>query len=206
MTEPLTLQNLVASAIAAAPDRSGELRAELLRRAAEAEAMKPLCFQGEQPHFLVDVPRFIEKARAMFEYDPETGLLYYRFMRRTALRLEERATWPYGPNGYGRVKLWGMGSSSANVVWLLHHGRWPIGRLRRRDGDARNDRIENLAEAPARAGLMGRQPSRGVARSGPHHWQAYTKIEGVQKNLGRFKTEAEAVAARAAWDRGEDLV
>lgn len=200
-----TAKDIQMAALAALPkaDPEAERRKRELEEA-EADRFKSECFRGAQPTSLADVPNHIDKARAMFEYDRETGLLYYAFTQRTESRLQERATQPYGLNGYGRVKLWGFGTSAANVVWLLHNGRWPVGRLRRRDGDPRNDRIENLYEF-VRANLPGRGPSKGVARSGPHHWQAYTKVDGVQKYLGRFVTYEEAVAARAAWDRGEDL-
>lgn len=204
--ENQTLSNMQVRALAAQNEPKPSIAQTLMDDEARRQLFMPECFRGEQPMHLSEVPRFVDKLRQMLEYDPQTGLLYYAFMPRTALRLQEKATWPYGPHGYTRTKVWGFGSSAASVVWLLHHGRWPVGRLLRKDGDATNDRIENLVEAvPKRLG-QGRKPSRGVARSGAHHWQAYTFIEGVQKNLGRFKTEEEAIARRAAWDRGEDLV
>lgn len=174
-----------------------------------AESIKPFCFQMPIPDTLVDVPNYMAKVRAYFWYEERTGELYHTFNGGAPVPATRRI----GDAGYGRTTLWGMATSSANVVFLLHRERWPIGRLRRRDGDPRNDRIGNLYElrhepVTASRGLSrpGRAPSRGVARCGPRHWQAYVKVNGVQKNLGRFDTEEEALQARADWDAGADLV
>ena len=173
---------------------------------ARRQAALPFCLRNPLPEVLSEVPMFMDKVRAFFLYHPSGDLLCaWREPNERGRIITKRR----GVHGKGYVEFWGMQAPSDDVVWLIHHGRWPKTKLQHIDGDWRNDRIENLREPDAiHTGVfgMGRTPSRGVARSGPYHWQAYVKINGVQKNLGRFKSEEEALARRAAWDRGEDLV
>lgn len=197
--------------MAATKDRKAEEDAEkALKRAADAAADEqrridalPFCIRPPLPETLSEVPDFMEKVKAFFIYHPSGDLLC---SWRAPNELGRIVTKRRGVHGKGYADFWGMQAATDDIVWLLHHGAWPAGKLRHIDGDWRNDRIENLREPLANENPLGRAPSRGVARSGPHHWQAYVKIDGVQKNLGRFKTEAEAIARRGAWDRGEDLV
>lgn len=196
------------------------LQEALQKQRSEVEAVKTtvglaFCFQGTPPKTIEECPAHIDKLRDMFRYDAATGKLHYAFQPGPITLV----TTP-GRNGHGRVSFYTMTSASGRMVWLLHHGRWPNGKLGRRDKDVTNDRIENLYEpraernaaAPiAAAGAtpakrVRKNPSRGVSRCGPDHWQAYARVAGRQKGLGRFTTEDEALAARAAWDRGEDLV
>lgn len=214
MEAPPDLKDFVATSIR--NERAAKSAAkEVVAQEKKAQTDRP-CFQGAPPETIEACPRHIEQLRDLFAYDKATGKLWLAFNDPPNL-----ATTP-GRNGHGRVSFYTMTAASARVVWLLHHGRWPDGKLGRRDNDVRNDRIENLYEprvereqAARRAAMaepkvfgkrVRKNPSRGVARCGPDHWQAYVRIDGKQKGLGRFKTEAEAIAARAAWDGGLDLV
>lgn len=187
---------------------NARIKAELDR----ADLMKPLFERGSPPQTFMECEEQADKLRDMFRYDPETGLIYRRYVQE-GLK-DHLATKHKGRESYGNIGFYGFTTSSANMVWLLHHGRWPIGRIKRRDNDSTNDRIENLYE-PLPKNLtaipfQGRRPraktSRGVARYGADRWQAYYRIDGKQFSLGKFKTEAEALAVRQAWERGDDLV
>lgn len=158
---------------------------------------------------LIDFPNHMEALRERFEYDPKTGKLYWRIMSHSD---PGRLATGRGLNGAGIVKFDSYAVPSGRMVWLLHKGAWPKGRLRRKDGDVTNDRIENLVD-PAEnrqeippTGTGRRNKSRGVARCGPSHWQAYCRVNGKQYGLGKFKTEAEAIARRQEWEKGHDLV
>jgi hypothetical protein len=151
----------------------------------------------------------------MLKYDPPTGELWWRYVVETHPnpqyldRGEYLATYTttQGNKRVNTVRIDGFAIPAARVVWLLHHRAWPPSALLRRDGDSLNDRIENLiprTEAPPNI-KRGRERSRpiGVARR-YDRWQAYVRFPGgVQKTLGVFKTEAEAVAARARWDEAQ---
>lgn len=182
-----------------------------------AEALKSFGFQRPWPKTLAEceAPEFVPKMLDLFDYDPATGFIWQKYNPRSN-PLSRMTT--IGRSGFGRVSFYELSVASAKLVWFIHHRRWPRGQLRHLDDDKANDRIENLAEArraPSRldeplewvpGGLrrVRKNPSRGVARCGPDHWQAYCRVDGKQKSLGRFDTEAEALAARAAWERGEE--
>lgn len=184
-----------------------------------AEALMSFGFKKPWPKTLADCerPEFVAKLMDVFEYDPETGYVWQRYNPRS--HPHSRMT-TIGRSGFGRISFYNLSAASAKIVWFIHHHRWPRGQLRHLDDDKANDRIENLIETrdvPTRLdeslewvpGAMRRvrkNPGRGVSRCGPNHWQAYCRVNGKQKGLGRFDTEAEALAARAKWERGEDLV
>lgn len=152
---------------------------------------------------LLDLEAVVPRWRALLEYEPDTGLLRWRYPS-SALDTRLATRGKPGKRGY----LWMDGNRvwSADAVWLLHHGAWPDGELRHRDKNLSNDRIENLEpiDPAAKAERKRRRPV-GVARYGAR-WQAYYRDPYTQKFLGVFDTEEQAAAARAAYDRGDDLV
>lgn len=199
------------------PYRTKEETAQAFRELYERQqAALPWGFRDPLPKAREDVPQFIDKLRDVLTYDADTGDLRYRYGGHLAT---------YRPKGvkHGQVKVWTFTFSSAQVVWLIHKGQWPAGNLKRRDDDVRNDRIENLYCPKEEIRATGGEPAKtrkrivqwegdarparspGVAKYGANQWQAYVRVAGRQINLGRFKTEAEAIAARAAYDVG-DLV
>lgn len=184
-----------------------------------AEQMRSFGQQKPWPKTLAECerPEFVAKLLDLFEYDPATGYVWQRYNPKS--NPHSRMT-TIGRSGFGRISFYELSSASAKIVWFLHHHRWPRGQLRHRDDNKANDRIENLIETrdlpgrvdealewvPGALRRVRKNPSRGVARCGADHWQAYCRVNGKQKTLGRFKTEAEALAARAAWEKGHDLV
>lgn len=205
--------DLIMRAIRAAPDHPKDIVEDEATQQARFNARMPLAYHKPQPETREQMVKAIAQVRDLLRYDPETGILRYRHQETPGRPGNWRSLATVkGRNGYATVKLYGMTVYAAQVVWLLHHGRWPYGRLKRRDGDTLNDRIENLREpreepvvVPSGQRIR-RNASRGVARCGEDHWQAYCRVNGKQVGLGRFDTEAEALAARAAWGRGDDLV
>lgn len=151
-----------------------------------------------KPSDLDNLAVLLPKWRLLLGYEPDTGLLIWKLETPTEFNRGACVATYQGAGGVGMVRVDGFRVLAARVVWLLHHGRWPVGKLRRKDLDRSNDRIENLIESPT-------PRPKGVARYGAK-WQAYVRNGYVQKFLGVFATEAEAAAARAAYDRGEDLV
>lgn len=170
------------------------------------------------PTSLYDCEAIYPWFEAMLRYEPDTGTLIWNQMtpddhNRWAIVATRR-------NKYGRgmVRFDGFSVSSNHLVWFLHHRRWPEGRLIHLDDDVTNDRIENLGpkrqripdEAPVDVNppeRRGRPRFRPVGVARLHdRWQAYAPLPlGRRKNLGVFKTQEAAVAARKAWDDGDDL-
>lgn len=163
-----------------------------------------------------DLEPILARWPMLLRYEPETGDLlrrytHDRFLGGEFLMIREQwlATKRSSARGRNFVQVDGFRPEAARVVWLLHHGAWPAGRLGRRDGDNFNDRIENLfvMETEPR-GKPGRTRSRpaGVARL-HDRWQAYAPLpNGRRKHLGVHLTEEAAIAARARWDAAQDLV
>ena len=156
----------------------------------------------------------LSEALRVFRYDPQTGWLFWRFLSEPKGATFEqrmratRATFFVGRNkGRGCVSIGSSRVIAARVVWLMHKGAWPEGNLRHLNGITTDDRIENLADKqtvePKK--VFKRKHPKGVAPMGPNHWQAYARPNGGQKFLGKFKTQAEAVEARARYDAGQDL-
>lgn len=153
-------------------------------------------------------------ARRLLRYDPHTGWLFWAYLTAVKGATPEqvinatRATFYAGPGKKtGYLNLGGKRTTAARVVWLLHKGAWPSGKLRHRNGNPADDRMENLSDQPkpkAKREFKRKHPV-GVAPLGPNHWQAYARPHGVQRFLGKFKTQAEAVEARARFDAGQDL-
>lgn len=164
-----------------------------------------------QPRDMKDMGPICARWPLLLKYDPETGLLLRRYVLLSGMNphplqytASRRAV--VGNRARNRVSVDGFRVDAANIVWLLHHGAWPERRLKRRDGDDLNDRIENLALDDLPADARQRRRPQGVARY-RNRWQAYAILpDGRQKNLGVHDTEAEAVAARKVWDDAQDLV
>lgn len=163
------------------------------------------------PQHSRDMGPILARWPVILHYDRASGELWKRFVfeARDPESLDRReyvATRPRATGNYLRID--GFSLPAARVVWLLHHGEWPEGKLARRDGDLFNDRIENLYLPSRPEPVLGRPRIRppGVSRF-YDRWQASGDLgNGRKKYLGRFQTIEEAIAARKAWDDASDLL
>jgi len=154
-------------------------------------------------------------AQRMLRYDPNTGWIYWAYVTAPKGATPEqviystRATFYSGPGKKtGYVTLGAKRFTASRVVWLLHKKAWPQNQLRHRNGNSSDDRMENLSDQPkpkVKREFKRKHP-KGVAPLGPNHWQAYARPNGGQKFLGKFKTQEEAIKARADYDAGLDLI
>lgn len=86
------------------------------------------------------------KARELFRYDAESGLLYWRETGKgrgdislPAGRLNEHGYWIVGVN-YRRYR-------AHRIIWLMEYGEWPTHELDHINGKRDDNRRENLREA-----------------------------------------------------------
>jgi hypothetical protein len=141
----------------------------------------------------------IERLRSVIDYDPRTGVL--RWKVRQSIRVQagdviESAA----ANGHLRVSIDYRRYLAHRVAWFHHFGEWPKGRLDHRNGNAADNRIDNLRVAtPSQNGFnRGAQGNnlsglKGVsydARRG--YYFSRICIDGRQTWLGRFDTARKA--------------
>lgn len=157
------------------------------------------------------------RVRALFNYDEETGLLFWRereredfaterawkyfntrFAGNVAGAIVHRRSGPYRVVCIDNVKYW-----QHRVVWLYAHGAWPRQYIDHKNLDGADNRLSNLREAshtqnlancPKREGTL--MEFKGVARvrqSG--RYAARIRANGKLIHLGCFDTPEEAHAA-----------
>lgn len=80
--------------------------------------------------------------KSTFQYIPETGR-FLRVRRGRGARVG-KVVGDVSPDGYVRVNLFNKNWPNSHLVWVWHHGEFPPGILRRKNGISIDDRIENL--------------------------------------------------------------
>jgi len=93
-----------------------------------------------------------DRVRSFIDYDPETGKFWWLISPAKNVRAGNEAgttkttrTKDDGqPAQYRYIKLGEADVPAARVAWLLGHGEWPQARIRFRDGDTMNLRLDNL--------------------------------------------------------------
>lgn len=140
----------------------------------------------------------IKNVENIFSYCPKTGNIFwirhptYRNIKPGKLAGSKTS------NGYRRVVLNKKEILSHRLAWRLHYGEWPKAHIDHINGDGRDNRIKNLRLVTVRQNAnnrwthrAGRLPGTSRAR-GSSNWRAYIVVNGKQKHIGCFKTEAQA--------------
>ena len=86
----------------------------------------------------------LETLRALFDYDPDTGVLVWRKAQGTS-RAGREAGWLHR-SGYVYVGVGGKSYKAHRIIWYLHHGVPPADLIDHVDRDPTNNRIRNLRE------------------------------------------------------------
>ena len=111
--------------------------------------------------------------RQRFEYDVESGTLIAK-TNISGIRTH--------PNGYYVVTVGDVTLSASSVVWFLVHGEFPHGNLRYKDGNNKNNHIDNL-----------------YASNGIRIVRGRYEVRYGNKYLGQLHTFEEAQACRDAY-------
>ena len=142
-----------------------------------------------------------EIARALFEYNEQTGVLVNR-VTRGASKAGRVAGVPHH-TGYLNTTVNYKHVLVHRVIWLIKTGAYPKHSIDHIDMNKTNNRWSNLREATGsqqngNKGLMSNNKSgwKGVRKS-KNRWQALLTLNGKQRLVGSFETAEEAVAARA---------
>lgn len=135
--------------------------------------------------------RVLRNLKRLFRYEPRTG--EFVGVRDGVIR-----TWRNGTTGAGVLDVDGTRKSTMGLVWLWHHGTLSPPGARHKNGDASDDRIENIyVKLPGR-----------VVEGCNRNWVARTpsRHRSGQMLLGSFKTYEAALAAYESHVAGADLV
>ena len=140
----------------------------------------------------------LERLQRMYDYDPETGILYSLYQgRHKPLRAVDG-------EGYRMVRIGGKkgkGYRGTRVIWKLMTGVDPVGQIDHRNGDVGDDRWDNLREATNQQNMRNRKLQKnntsglkGVSprKTGLKPWGANISLNGRMVNLGGFDSKEEA--------------
>jgi hypothetical protein len=146
-------------------------------------------------------PFTVDAVRALFAYDPETGIVTNR-VKRAANAMPGK---PVGARsgGYLIVSLKPKRLKVHRLAWALHYGEWPREHIDHVNGDGIDNRIANLREATQVENM--RNASRGVGKSGfrgvhkhGRRWRAGIHVENRKVIIGSYETAELAAAAYEA--------
>jgi hypothetical protein len=149
-------------------------------------------------------PLTAERARELLAYNPETGLITWKFRTSNKINVGDIAGW-LGKNGYFYLSIDDHKYLTHRIAWLIYYGAWPKGHLDHRNHKPTDNRITNLREA-TRSQNMANQSIRidntsgfkGISfLKGPRRKPWYARINFNNENhiLGYFATKEEAIAA-----------
>lgn len=144
----------------------------------------------------------VERARELFNYDPETGTITNRTNRSRAPAGAQSGY--VRPDGYRTIRADHTAYLAHRVAWLLYYGEWPTQHIDHVDQNPSNNVIANLRECDDAENAQNLAP-KGYGTSGylgvtryhhdPTKWVA--KIKKAQKayNLGIYNCRTAAYVA-----------
>ena len=149
-------------------------------------------------------------ALALFDYDAETGHLYWRVQTNATPKGKPAGTVARHKvekyTSYINVSILGDRYKAHRIIWLMQTGEWPKGHIDHIDGNGLNNAWSNLREATISQNAMN-QRVRSDSTSGikgvsydkkRDMWYVYIDVNKKRKHLGRYETMQEAANVRAA--------
>lgn len=146
------------------------------------------------------------RAREIFDYDPQTGVLRWRISPGRKTQIGTLAGW-IDSNGYRIITFDGINYTAHHVAWAHVHGVWPQGDLDHKDTTPDHNWIDNLRPATRSQNIANKrfEPARNTSgfkgvslnrRSG--RYVAQIMKDGVNIYLGTHDDPAVAHAAYVA--------
>lgn len=142
----------------------------------------------------------IALARERLTYDPETGVFVWRVSSRGHRKAGDLAG-TTNKLGYRFIKIDQVKHLAHRLAWAMHFGVQSEKEIDHINGVRDDNRIINLREASRRQQCQNRGVSGVRYEADRNQWLARISIDGVETNLGRYDTEAEAKAVRDAFTR-----
>lgn len=136
----------------------------------------------------------------LFTYSATSGALHWRNGNGRRVRAGEAAG-TVSDQGYVRVVVDRRRYAAHRLVWILHHGAIPPQLVVDHINGARSDnRIENLRLVTHNVNMQNKPHPKGYTKI-PSGFRAQICVDGKQKVLGVYKTEAEATTAYRSYKR-----
>ena len=141
-----------------------------------------------------------ERLKTLLNYDTETGVFTSR--KAWGSRPAGRVLGSKNQHGYLQISVAGRSYTAQRLAWLYAHGEWPKGVIDHINRVRDDNRLCNLRcinhsqNALNTEYTTSKAKVRGVTYAPP--WRAFIQVDGKRKDLGRFHTLEEAVAARKA--------
>lgn len=135
------------------------------------------------------------------DYEPATGVFRWRVNK---ARVSVGTPAGRISNGYVVIKLNQKEHQAHRLAWFYVYKRWPESQIDHKDRVRHNNRLDNLREATNKQNHenlgLSRVNTSGVAGvrwdASRGKWFAFIRHHGRMKNLGRYASKMEAVAAR----------
>ena len=122
----------------------------------------------------------IEELYRLFRY--ENGKLYNRITRNSMAKEGTTAgTWD---GRYYCVSINRKRYMVSRIIWAMHNGRWPEGKLQidHEDGLTYNNKIENLRELTPSENSLNRKNIKGYYKDGVKFRATYKKYSGPRRD------------------------
>lgn len=150
------------------------------------------------------VQNMINELNKYYKYNPETGELIRIKLRHGANKKLGTALNTKDSKGYLTTQINYKTHKVHRLIWLLHHGSWPIYEIDHKDGNVSNNKIKNLRDVPKSINqqnkVIAKNNKSGVTgvryRNDSNKWHARISVNSKQIDLGCFKNFNDAVNAR----------
>lgn len=143
-----------------------------------------------------------EKLKEVVKYYPSTGKFTWkkdrtgRGVRKPTFAGDVAGN--IGTNGYVIICIDGVQYYAHRLAWLYANGVWPENSIDHKNLIRTDNRIKNLRDVRSGPNQHNRAtPPKGISfRKDRNIWEAQIGVNGKNVNLGHYKIEAEAKAAR----------
>ncbi len=143
------------------------------------------------------------EVRERYAYDALTGVFVYRQQRGPKKAGESAGT--VKPDGRRVINVNGVLCFAHRLAWLYQTGQWPKGEIDHRDGNPSNNRFDNLRDVTAQVNKQNQRRAPVGKKYSPllgaqwckqaGKWKTSIRVDGRQRFLGFFETDADASAA-----------
>ncbi len=127
-----------------------------------------------------------ERVRELLNYDPTSGLLTWK--QRAAHRVQVGDVAGCPEKGYWRIRIDNKLHRAHRLAWLHYYGEWPKALIDHKDGNKRNNAIDNLRDVSK--SINGQNTRNGSRKNSCGYL-------GVSRAMsGRYKSEIVTGAGR----------